>query len=143
MDVPLYAIALALFAVLYLAIGVFLAFTLLITLFVLFAYLAVRYRNLPGDYPHSAADAATTMIFIGITWAIFTFVAQKSPVPFVGTGFTYTSQALIPYHSIIAIAFVVSVVFLLIFAFIASRGREGDAPSGDDSGNRPKQGVGA
>ncbi|MGA9840215.1 MAG: hypothetical protein WBF81_09125 [Thermoplasmata archaeon] len=143
MDVPLYALALALFAVLYLAIGVFLAFTLLITLFIMFAYLVVRYRDLPTNYPHSAADAATTMIFIGITWAIFTFVADKSPVPFIGSGLTYTSQALIPLNAIIAIAFVVSVVFLLIFAFIASRGREGEAQSGDSPESRPKQGVGA
>jgi heme/copper-type cytochrome/quinol oxidase subunit 2 len=143
MDVPLYAIALALFAVLYLAIGVFLAFTLLITLFIMFAYLVVRYRDLPANYPHSAADAATTMIFIGITWAIFTFVADKNPVPFIGAGLTYTSQALIPLNAIIGIAFVVSIVFLLIFAFIASRNRDGEAPEGESAGNRPKQGVGA
>jgi hypothetical protein len=142
MDVPLYAIALALFAVLYLAIGVFLAFTLLITLIIMFAYLVVRYRDLPANYPHSAADAATTMIFIGITWAIFTFVADKNPVPFIGNGLTYTSQALIPLNAIIAIGFVVSVLFLLIFAFIASRNREGEG-QGDGSAGSPKQGVGS
>jgi hypothetical protein len=91
----------------------------------------------------SAADAATTMIFIGITWAIFTFVADKNPVPFIGAGLTYTSQALIPLNAIIGIAFVVSIVFLLIFAFIASRNRDGEAPEGESAGNRPKQGVGA
>jgi hypothetical protein len=143
MDVPLYALALALFAVLYLAIGVFLAFTLLITLFIMFAYLVVRYRDLPANYPHSAADAATTMIFIGITWAIFTFVADKNPVPFIGAGLTYTTQALIPFNAIIAIAFVVSIVFLLIFAFVASRNREGDSQGGDSGEKGPKQGVGA
>jgi hypothetical protein len=139
MDVPLYAIALALFAILYLAIGVFLAFTLLITLFVMFAYLVVRYRDLPANYPYSSADAATTMIFIGITWAIFTFVANKNPVPFIGSGLTYTNQALIPLNAIIAIAFVVSLAFLLIFAFLASRGDHEIAPS--EGASKPNQGA--
>jgi hypothetical protein len=144
MDVPLYAIALAVFAVLYLAIGVFLAFAILITLFVLFAYLVVRYRDLPANYPYSASDAVTTMIFIGITWSIFTFVADKNPVPFVGSGLTYTAQGLIPFDAIIVIGFVVSIVFLLIFAFIAGRPEEGEPSASNDSeGNRPKQGVGA
>jgi hypothetical protein len=127
MDVPLYAIALAVFAVLYLAIGVFLAFTLIFTLLILFAYLVVRYRELPTHYPYSARDAATTMIFIGITWAIFTFVSDKNPVPFVGTGLTYTNSGLIPFDAIIAIAFVVSITFLLVFAFLAGRGAGSEA----------------
>lgn len=142
MDVPLYAIALAIFAVLYLAIGVFLAFTLLITLLVMFAYLVVRYRELPQNYPYSARDAATTLIFVGITWAIFTFVAAKNPVPFIGSGLTYTNQGLIPFNAIITIAFVVSIVFLLVFAFIAGRMKEGETQE-SESGSRPKQGVGA
>lgn len=142
MDVPLYAIALAIFAVLYLAIGVFLAFTLLITLIVLFAYLVVRYRELPENYPYGAKDAATTMIFIGITWAIFTFVADKNPVPFIGSGFTYTNSSLIPVGAIIVIAFVVSVVFLLVFAFIAGQSRGEELPAGTSESGQSKQSVG-
>jgi hypothetical protein len=143
MDVTLYAIALAVFTVLYIAIGVFLAFALIITLLVMFAYLAVRYPGLPQSYPHSSSDAITTMIFIGVTWSIFTFVADKSPIPFIGTGFTYTNQSLVPFDAIVLIAFVVSIVFLLVFAFLASR-REPSPGGGtpDDSG-KPKQGVGA
>jgi hypothetical protein len=142
MDVPLYAIALAVFAVLYLAIGVFLAFALLITLLILFAYLVVRYRELPQNYPYSSRDAATTMIFIGITWAIFTFVSDKNPVPFVGSGFTYTNSGLIPFGAIIAIGFVVSVTFLLVFAFIAggSRGGEGFMPT-EESGTGSQRNI--
>jgi len=138
MDVSLYALALAIFAVLYLAIGVFLAFTLILTLMIMFLYLVVRYRDLPGNYPHSAGDAGPTMIFIGITWAIFTFVADKNPVPFIGTGLTYTNQSLIPLDAIIAIAFVVSITFLMIFAFIAGRPKEPEM--GEQT---PKQSVGA
>lgn len=123
MDVPLYAVALAVFAVLYLAIGVFLSYSLLITLLILFAYLVVRYRELPQNYPYSARDAMTTLIFIGITWSIFIFVSDKNPVPFVGSGFTYTNSSLVPFDAIIAIAFVVSITFLLVFAFWTGRGR--------------------
>jgi len=141
MDVTLYAIALAVFAVLYLAIGVFLAFTLIITLLILFLYLVVRYRDLPANYPHSASDAITTMIFIGITWTIFTFVADKNPLPFIGSGLTYTNQAVVPYDTILAIGFVAAVLFLGVFAFLAGR-RE--APGGPGPANEPpKQGVGS
>jgi hypothetical protein len=138
MDVSLYAIALAVFAVLYLAIGVFLAFTLIITLLILFLYLVVRYRDLPANYPHSGGDAVQTMIFIGITWAIFTFVSDKNPIPFIGSGLTYTNAALIPLDAIIEIAFAVSLIFLMIFAFIAGRPKDAEVAS-----NQPKQGVGA
>jgi len=141
MDVTLYAIALAVFAVLYLAIGVFLAFTLIITLLILFAYLVIRYRDLPANYPHSASDAITTMIFVGITWAIFTFVADKNPLPFIGSGLTYTNQAVVPFDTILAIGFVVAVLFLGVFAFLAGRR---DAQAGPVPANEPpKQGVGA
>ncbi len=141
MDVTLYAIALAVFAVLYLAIGVFLAFTLIITLLILFAYLVIRYRDLPDNYPHSATDAITTMIFIGITWAIFTFVADKNPLPFIGSGLTYTNQAAVPFDTILAIGFVVAILFLGVFAFLAGRreSQMGPAPANEP----PKQGVGA
>ena len=141
MDVTLYAIALAVFAVLYLAIGVFLAFTLIITLLILFAYLVIRYRDLPANYPHSGTDAITTMIFIGITWAIFTFVADKNPLPFVGSGLTYTSSAAVPMNTILAIGFVVAIMFLLVFAFLAGRKEAQTGPVGQNE--PPKQGVGA
>jgi phosphatidylglycerophosphate synthase len=123
MDVPLYAVALAVFAVLYLAIGVFLSYSLIFTLLILFAYLVVRYRELPQNYPYSARDAMTTLIFIGITWSIFVFVSDKNPVPFVGSGLTYTNSSYVPFDAIIAIGFVVSITFLLVFAFWTGRGR--------------------
>lgn len=138
MDVPLYAVALAFFAVLYLAIGVFLVYTILIALIAMFLFLTLRYGNVSESYPHSASDVSITAIFIGITWAIFTFVAGKNPVPFIGSGLTYTNPNFIPIDAIIGIAFVVSIAFLLIFAFIASRPKE---PEGD--AQTPKQGVGA
>jgi phosphatidylglycerophosphate synthase len=139
MDVTLYAIALAVFAVLYLAIGVFLAFALIITLLILFLYLAVRYRDLPQGYPYSRGDAITTMIFIGITFAIFTFVSNKNPLPFIGNGLTYTPQGLVPLTTIIAIGFVVSVLFLGVFSVLGPS-REG--PGGDDS-STPQRTVGS
>ncbi len=141
MDVPLYAIALTVFAVLYLAIGVFLAYTLLITLFLMFLFLVLRYGKLPEDYPYSDRDISITLIFIGVTWGIFTFLAPKSPIPFLGSGFTYTNPQTIPLDAIIIIAFVIAVTFLLIFSFTAGQGHGEGISSG--GGEKPKQGVGA
>ena len=146
MDVPLYAIALAIFAVLYIAIGVFLAYTLVITLMVMFAYLAIRHGKLPENYPHGLGDTLITVIFIGVTWGIFIYLAPKNPVPFIGTGLLYTANATIPLAPIIAISLVLSLVFLGIGAFIAR-----DLPKATAGGgavaigpeNKPKQGVGS
>jgi phosphatidylglycerophosphate synthase len=140
MDVTLYAIALAVFAVLYLAIGVFLAFALIITLLILFLYLAVRYRDLPSGYPYSRGDAITTMIFIGITWAIFTFVSDKNPLPFIGSGLTYTTSGVVPINTILAIGFVVAVLFLGVFSVLAPT-RETTPDQGATPDN-PKVSVG-
>lgn len=142
MDVPLYAIALTVFAVLYLAIGVFLAYTLLITLFLMFLFLVLRYGKLPDDYPYSDRDISITMIFIGVTWGIFTFLAPKTPIPFIGNGFTYTNGAFIPIDAIIIIGFAMAVIFLLIFSFTAGHGSAGGGLS-SGGGEKPKQGVGA
>jgi phosphatidylglycerophosphate synthase len=140
MDVTLYAIALAVFAVLYLAIGVFLAFALIITLLILFLYLAVRYRDLPDGYPYSRGDAITTMIFIGITWAIFTFVSDKNPLPFIGSGLTYTQQGIVPLNTIIAIGFVVAVLFLGVFSVL---GPTRENTSGGEDSSTPQRTVGS
>ncbi|MCI4319792.1 MAG: hypothetical protein L3J87_05015 [Thermoplasmata archaeon] len=150
MDVPLYAIALAVFAVLYLAIGVFLAYTLVFTLIIMFAYLAIRHGDLSENYPHGVGDTMITVTFIGITWAIFTFLAPKSPVPFIGAGLTYTNGASIPFDAIITIAVVVALVFLVIGSFVARElrgaGRGGGTPSSTANApgdSKQKQGVGA
>jgi hypothetical protein len=146
MDVPLYAIALIVFSVLYLGIGVFLAYVLLITLIVMFLYLALRWGNVAENYPHGLGDTMITVIFIGVTWGIFTYLAPKNPIPFFGHGFTYThSQVeLLP---LIAISLVLIVVFLTIGAFVAKdlRGAMGQGGIGgaNDPTQKPKQGVGA
>ena len=143
MDVPLYAIALIVFSVLYLGIGVFLAYTLLITLIVMFLYLALRWGNVAENYPHGLGDTMITVIFIGVTWGIFTYLAPKDPIPFFGHGFTYTHTqvALLP---LIAISLVLIVVFLTIGAFVAKdlRGAMGQTGASDPT-QKPKQGVGA
>jgi hypothetical protein len=149
MDVPLYAIALAVFAVLYLAIGVFLAYALVFTLIVMFIYLAIRHGNLAENYPHGIGDTMITVTFIGITWAIFTFLAPKSPVPFIGSGLTYTSGTNIPFAAIITISVIVAIVFLVIGSFVARElkgaGQGGGTPSSTSNmpDSKPKQGVGA
>ena len=143
MDVPLYAIALTVFAVLYLAIGVFLAYTLVFTLLIMFLYLVLRHGKLPEDYPYNSRDISITMIFIGVTWGIFTFLAPKSPIPFVGSGFTYTTAADVPVTSILIIAFVVAFAFLTIFAFIGPIGGAPAAAPASTGTDKPKQGLGA
>lgn len=147
MDVPLYAIALVVFAVLYLGIGVFLAYTLIITLIIMFLYLALRHGSLPENYPHGLGDTMITVIFIGVTWGIFTYLAPKSPIPFVGKGFTYTTNSAIPLGSFLTISLVLALVFLAIGAFIG-KDLKGATPGSTTpqmpgGGEKPKQGVGA
>lgn len=152
MDVPLYAIALITFSVLYLAVGVFLGYVLVITLLVMLLYITLRYSKLPDDYPHGAGDTMITVIFIGVTWGIFTYLGPKAPIPFLptaaGQGFTYTHGAvnLLPY---IGISLIVAMFFLLVGGFVATQFAAafkggGTAPSAvNDPTNKPKQGVGA
>jgi hypothetical protein len=150
MDVPLYAIALVVFSILYLAIGVFLGYTIVITLMVMLLYITLRYHKLPEDYPHGTGDVMITVIFIGVTWGIFTYLGPKDPIPFLptasGQGLTYTHAAinLLPY---ISISLVLLMFFLLVGGFMASQfrsafaGKGGGTPATGD--NKPKQGVGA
>jgi hypothetical protein len=149
MDVPLYALALVLFAVLYLAIGVFLAFTLIITLIVMFAYLSIRYGKMPDNYPNGLGDTLITVAFIGVTWGIFTFLAPKDPIPFVGNGLTYTAGSHIAVGSLLAIGLVLALVFLAILAFIARDLKDASVGTSTGTGGtpgpdaKPKQGVGS
>jgi hypothetical protein len=141
MDVPLYAIALAAFAVLYLAIGVYLGITLLICLLIMLAYLAARHGKLPENYPHGLADTLITVTFIGVTWGIFTWLGPKNPIPFSGSGLIYSTNPIIPYSAIIAVSLILTIAFLVVFSFIAKDlGGAGGMSSG---GEKPKQGVGA
>ncbi len=150
MDVPLYAIGLILFAVLYLAMGIFLGFVLVITLLMMLLYIGIRYGKLPDNYPHGPGDIMITVIFIGVTWGIFVFLGPKNPIPFlpsVGQGLTYGSTQLnvVPY---IAISLVLVTIFLLIGAFVANQFRDiltrgGAGGGGGGDTGKPKQGVGA
>ena len=144
MDVPLYAIALAVFAVLYLVMGVFLAFTLIIAFIILFLYLAIRYGNVPQNYPHTLGDVLITVIFTGVTWGIFVYLGPKNPVPFIGSGRTFNATAVVPIASIVEVSLALVIVFLIIGAFVVPRltgsVSGGGATMGD---NKPKQGVGA
>jgi hypothetical protein len=121
MDVPLYAVALAFFAVLYLAIGVFLVYTILVALVAMYIFLTLRYGNVSESYPHSAGDVSITAIFIGITWAIFVFVGPKNPIPVIGSGFTYATGTAVPVTAIIAISVAAMIAFLVIFSFAADK----------------------
>jgi predicted PurR-regulated permease PerM len=126
MDVPVYALALVLFALLYLALSIFLVLALAIALLVILSYLALRYPRLPEDYPHGRADVAVTVTFIGITWAIFSLVGPKNPVPIIGSGLTYAAPSF-PLSSVLLILVGTSIFFLATFAFV------GPGSSGSES----------
>lgn len=148
LDVPLYVVALLSFAILYLVLGVFLVFALFITLIFLFLYLALRYGNLAENYPQGFGDVMITIIFIGVTWAIFVLFGPKNPVEFVGSGLTYTSSTAVPIDAVIGIGVIFAIAMLIIFSFAYYRGdRIGSGSSGSPASasdrDKPKQGVGA
>jgi membrane protease YdiL (CAAX protease family) len=128
MDVPVYALALVLFALLYLALSMFLVVTLVIALLVILGYLALRYPRLPEGYPHDRSEVAVTVIFIGITWTIFAFVGPKDPIPFIGQGLTYAAPSF-PLSSILLILIGATIFFLATFAFVGPESTSGQAPS--------------
>ncbi|MCI4327394.1 MAG: hypothetical protein L3K16_07155 [Thermoplasmata archaeon] len=151
MDVPLYAIALIMFAMLYLAIGVVLSVTLIVTFVVLFLYLTLRHGKMPDNYPHGFGDALITAVFVGVTWGIFVLLGPKTPVPFLpqNGSATYSASALISINAILGIAVILAIVFLFIGAFLAhqlkdgSQGGGGGSTTTAQSDSKPKQGVGA
>ncbi len=135
MDVPLYAIALVVFGGLYLGLGVFLVYALIFALLAMYLYLVIRFEKLPEGYPHGATDTLVTVAFIGITWGIFTLLAPKNPIPFVGDGLTYTSATVVPVGAVIAITLVLLLVFVVVGAFILPKVR--------DRGGTGQQSVGS
>ena len=146
MDVPLYALALVTFAVLYLGATVFLAYALVMTLVVMFLYLALRYGKMPDDYPHGLRDTLITVTFIGVTWGIFVFLAPKNPIPFIGNGLFYANASFLPVSAFIAIAIALSVGFLVVWSFVAREiagAGTGGTGGGTPDETKPKQGVGA
>jgi hypothetical protein len=149
MDVPLYAIALIVFALLYLALSVVLVVAFAITFVVLYLYLSIRYGKMPDNYPHGFADALITAIFIGVTWGIFILLGPKDPVPFLPNGSAqYSPTTLLSINEVIAIALILSIVFLFIGSLITRYSREGQmggisTATTAQSESKPKQGVGA
>jgi hypothetical protein len=150
MDVPLYAIALIVFSLLYLALAVVFTIALAITLVVLFLYLALRYGKMPDNYPHGFGDALITAIFIGVTWGIFVLLGPKDPIPFLPNGSaTYQTSTLLSVNTVLGIALVLAIIFLFIGSFIVKYLREAGSTGGTSttttaqSDSKPKQGVGA
>jgi hypothetical protein len=131
MDVPLYAIALIVFALLYLALATVLSIALVITFVILYLYLSLRHGKMPDNYPHGFSDALITAIFIGVTWGIFVLLGPKSPVPFLpeNGSVTYNSIGILPVNEIITIGVILAIVFLFVGSFIARQLRgEGSSP---------------
>ena len=74
-----------------------------------------------------------TVTFIGVTWGIFTLLAPKNPIPFVGNGLTYAASGVVPLGAAIAITVVLLLGFIVVGSFVVPRmqGR-GKAPSGGE-----------
>ncbi len=150
MDVPLYAIALIVFALMYLALGVVLSVTLILTFVVLFLYLTLRHGKMPDNYPHGFNDALITAIFIGVTWGIFILLGPTSPIPFLPQNGSaiYSATAILSFDVILSIGVVIAIIFLFIGAFLARQLKDGGGGGGAtsttaQSESKPKQGVGA
>jgi hypothetical protein len=150
MDVPLYAIALIVFALLYLALGVVLSVTLVLTFVILFLYLTLAHGKMPDNYPHGFSDALITAIFVGVTWGIFILLGPKNPIPFLpqNGSATYSASGLLSINEILAIAVILAIVFLFIGSFLArqlkdSHGGGGGTTTTAQSDSKPKQGVGS
>jgi hypothetical protein len=135
MDVPLYAIALTVFGALYLGLAVFLLYALIFSLLAMYLYLAVRYNNLPDGYPYGGTDTLVTATFIGVTWGIFTLLAPKSPIPFVGNGLTYGNHSAVPIGSAIVITIFLLLGFIAVGAFVLPR-MQSRGGGKSDSGNQ-------
>jgi hypothetical protein len=152
MDVPLYAVALIVFALLYLALSVVLSIVLVITLVILFLYLTLRHGKMPEGYPHGFGDALITAIFIGVTWGIFILLGPKTPVPFLpeNGAVTYATLAPAALDAIVAVTVILAIVFLFVGTLIARNLKEGSSggigsstTTTAQSESKPKQGVGA
>jgi hypothetical protein len=143
MDVPLYAIGLTVFGGLYLGLGVFLAYSLILALFAMYLYLVFRYEKLPEGYPYGAADTLVTATFVGVTWGIFTLLAPKNPIPFVGQGLTYSSSSAVPIGSLVTITIFLLLGFIVVGAFVLPRMHSHPGPaSGSKSGGDQTVGAG-
>jgi hypothetical protein len=143
MDAYLYVVALAVFGILYLVLGVFLVFALLISLLAIFVYLVLRHSPLPEHYPFTAADSIITVVFIGVTWGVFTLLGPKNPVPFVGSGLTYSAQPTLPIDAVLVISVFALFIFLVIGALIMPRLTKGGRSGGGSGGSPGQQSTGA
>jgi hypothetical protein len=143
MDVPLYAIALTVFGALYLGLEVFLLYALIFSLIAMYLYLAIRYDHLPEGYPYGSTDTLVTATFIGVTWGIFTLLAPKAPIPFVGNGLTYANATLVPVGAAIEITVILLLCFVVVGAFIVPRMRERGKAPGTGSGGSGNVTVGS
>lgn len=153
MDIPLFGLALLTFAVMYLALTFFLFWTIIIAVFVILVFLAVRWKSVAENYPHGLGDTLTLVVLVGITWVLFIFLGPKDPVPVLGgmggypEGLTYGTP---PWGTVFTIAVVFAFILLIFFAVLIPilQGRMqvgGGGGGGGDlgGGGKAKVGVGA
>jgi hypothetical protein len=142
MDTALFVIALILFAALYIGIGVYLLWSLLITLMVLMAYMAARYKNVAENYPYNMTETLTSVLLIATTWTVFIIVGPKDPLPFIGSSFTYTSPTAEVVSGVIDAVIVFVFILLIVMAVLVPwlersgmQGAGGGGGGGGEGGN--------
>jgi hypothetical protein len=147
MDIMLFALCLLTFACCYLALTIYLFWTLVITMLVIITFLAIRWRSVAENYPYGINDSIVLLALVSVTWVLFVFLGPKDPVPFLGgfngpNGLTYGSP---PWGVVTAIAIIFIFLILIIMAILIHylQGRLGSPGGGGDDGGRAKVGVGA
>ncbi|MCL4325115.1 MAG: hypothetical protein M1144_06630 [Candidatus Thermoplasmatota archaeon] len=137
MDTTLFMIALVAFAALYIGIGVFLLWSLLITMMVILAYLAARYGHVVENYPYNVSETLTSILLIATTWVVFIIVGPK-PFTVAGSTEIYTTLAEDIFSSIAAVvivfAFVVFIILAVLVPHFERRGGMGAGGSGGGEG---------
>lgn len=144
MDIPLFGICLLTFAGLYLGLTVFLLWTLVITIFVIMAWMAVRWRSVSENYPHGLGDTLTLVVLVAITWVLFVILGPK-PVPFIGSGLTYGAADWSTVTSVVIMfVFVILILMSILIPYLQGRAQLGGGGGGGDlGGGKTPVGVGA
>lgn len=136
MDNTLFILALVVFAALYIGLGVFLLWTLVITIIVILAYLTGVYKHVVDNYPYNAGENLTTVLLVATTWVVFIIVGPK-PVQFWGDSLFYAPPPMDFISSIAAVLIVFAfVIFIVLAVIIPHFERRGGMGQGGGQGDQ-------
>ncbi len=142
MDNTLFILALLVFATLYIGLGVYLLWTLVITILVILAYLTGVYKHVLDNYPYNAGENLTTVLLIATTWVVFIVVGPK-PVQFWGPSLFYAPPPEAFFASIAAVLVIFAFVVFIILAIILPHYERRGGMGASGGGSQGDQTVGA